>query len=116
LIAPLESSVSLPSRPFGEKASPYRSDELTLQEHRTRCEMEEEERLARRRLQREELHCESRTADERIRAWEEFHDLRLPTDASHRLVGVIAAATRLTPAEVVLEQQARAARSAPAKR
>jgi len=109
--------VSSPSRRFVERPSAYhRSDEVTLQEHRNRCVMEEQDRLARKRLEREELHCESRSAGERIRAWEKFHELRLPTSASHRLVGVIAAATRLTLAEVALEQQARAARSAPATR
>lgn len=109
--------MSSPSRRFVERTSVYhRSDELTLQEHRNRCVMEEQDRLAQKRLEREELHCESRTAGERIRAWEKFHELRLPTSESHRLVGVIAAATRLTLAEVALEQQARAARSPPATR
>jgi hypothetical protein len=109
--------MSSPSRRFVERTNVYhRSDELTLQEHRNRCAMEEQDRLAQKRLEREELHCESRSAGERIRAWEKFHELRLPTSASHRLVGVIAAATRLTLAEVALEQQARAARSPPATR
>lgn len=117
MIARIGSPVSSPSRRSVERTIVYhRSDELTLQEHRNRCVMEEQDRLAQKRMEREELHRESRTADERIRAWEKFHELRLPTSASHRLVEVIAAATHLTLAEVALEQQARAARPASATR
>jgi hypothetical protein len=49
----------------------------------------------------------------RIRIWERVHHTALPAAAGHPLVRVIAAATRLTVAEVGAEQ-ARRAQGAPA--
>jgi len=45
----------------------------------------------------------------RIRIWEQLHAITLPRDAAHRLIGVIAAQTGLTAAQIREEQQQRAA-------
>lgn len=46
--------------------------------------------------------------DRRIRIWERLHEITMPLDASHRLLGVIAAQTGLTIAQVQTEQYNRA--------
>jgi hypothetical protein len=46
--------------------------------------------------------------DLRIRIWERLHEITMPLDASHRLLGVIAAQTGLTVAQVQTEQYNRA--------
>ena len=46
--------------------------------------------------------------DLRIRIWERLHDVTMPRDAGHRLLGVIAAQTGLTMAQVQAERQSRA--------
>jgi hypothetical protein len=55
------------------------------------------------------------TPQERIRIWEQLHAITLPRDAAHRLIGVIAAQTGLTTAQIREEQQQRAAAPAAAK-
>jgi hypothetical protein len=53
--------------------------------------------------------CEpSKTASDRIRIWERLHQIDLPSNPAHRLVGVIAAQTGLAPDEVRTEQRLRA--------
>ena len=47
--------------------------------------------------------------DVRIRIWEKLHGLRLPKDAAHPILEVIAISTRLTLDEVREEQRARLA-------
>jgi hypothetical protein len=108
----LESSVKpLPPGFVNSNVLSHFSEDV-LREHRERLASQEFERLERKRIQREELCSDLRTADERIRAWEQLHGLRLPVSAKHAIIDVIVADTRLTLAEVVAEQQARAARSA----
>ena len=46
--------------------------------------------------------------DRRIRIWERLHEITMPLDASHRLLGVIAAQTGLTVMQVQTEQYNRA--------
>jgi hypothetical protein len=46
--------------------------------------------------------------DLRIRIWERLHEITMPRDAAHRLLGVIAAQTGLTMAQVQQEQHNRA--------
>lgn len=53
-------------------------------------------------------------AAERIRIWERRHQVDLPRSRGHRLIAVIAAATGLTPHQVLAEQSARAAAKLPA--
>jgi hypothetical protein len=48
------------------------------------------------------------TPEMRIRIWERLHEITMPREATHRLVQVIAAQTRLTVSEVHAEQQNRA--------
>jgi hypothetical protein len=76
-------------------------------DHRARLALEEEERAQRRRQDLEEQCSDLNSAKVRVRVWERVHGLRLPTDVAHPILDVIAAATRLTLAEVHGEQQAR---------
>ncbi len=46
--------------------------------------------------------------DLRIRIWERLHEVTMPLDAGHRLLGVIAAQTGLTLAQVQTERENRA--------
>jgi hypothetical protein len=75
--------------------------------YRARSELEEQERAEQRRLQLAVQRSELNPPDVRIRAWEKVHGLRLPSDAAHPILDVIAVATRLTLAEVQAEQRAR---------
>jgi hypothetical protein len=78
-----------------------------MREHRARVAIEEETRIAK-RLAAQAEQCESSTTPEaRIRAWERLHELRLPSDAAHPIISIIALATHLTVAEVWQVQQAR---------
>jgi hypothetical protein len=45
--------------------------------------------------------------DVRIRIWERLHEIRLPRDAKHRLIAVIAANTGLSVEQVLDEQRNR---------
>jgi hypothetical protein len=78
-----------------------------MRDHRARLAFEEETRIVRRREAQAEQ-CESSAAPAaRIRAWEKLHELRLPSDAAHPIVTIVALATHLTVAEVRQEQEAR---------
>ena len=52
--------------------------------------------------------------DLRIRIWERLHEISLPRDSAHRLLGVIAAQTGLTMTQVHDEQRNRANPPVPA--
>jgi hypothetical protein len=80
-----------------------------INDYRARRAFEEEERAQRRRIQLEEQRSDLNPPDVRIRAWEKVHGLRMPADASHPILEVIAGDTRLTLVEVHGEQQARVA-------
>ncbi|HYM43216.1 MAG TPA: hypothetical protein VET46_10685 [Steroidobacteraceae bacterium] len=73
---------------------------------------EEQERAERRRRDLAEQRSDANPPDVRIRAWEKLHGLRLPADAAHPVLDVVAVGTRLTLAQVREEQSARAARAA----
>jgi hypothetical protein len=77
-------------------------------DHRTRFAIEQEERAEQTRHELEQQCSEFNSPRVRVRAWEKAHGLRLPDDATHPILYVIARATRLTLAEVVAEQRARA--------
>jgi hypothetical protein len=80
-----------------------------IRDHRARVAIEEETRIVK-RLAAQAEQCETSTTPEaRIRAWEKLHELRLPSDAGHPIVTIIALATHLTVAEVWQEQQVRRA-------
>lgn len=78
-----------------------------LKDHRARIQLEERERAERRRLDLEEQRSNVNSPEMRIRTWEKVHALRLPTDADHPILDVIAVATRLTLEQVREEQRAR---------
>ena len=84
-----------------------------LSRHRERRAVEEFEREERRRANMAEVCASVNSADLRIRAWERAHQLRMPVDPLHPVLDAIAAATRLTLADVREEQRLRSARRAP---
>jgi hypothetical protein len=80
-----------------------------IQTHRARLALEEDERAQQRRVEMAELRSDRNPPDVRIRIWEKLHGLRLPKDAAHPILDVIAISTRLTLEEVREEQRARLA-------
>jgi hypothetical protein len=78
-----------------------------IKDHRARIQAEEREKADRRRLELAEQRSDVNSPEMRIRAWEKVHGLRLPTDANHPILDVIAVATRLTLEQVREEQRAR---------
>jgi hypothetical protein len=92
-------------------ATPATSAER-ITDHRARLALEERERAEQRRLELAELRSSQNPPDVRIRTWEKLHGLRMPADASHPILDVIAVSTRLSLAEVQQEQRARSARQA----
>jgi hypothetical protein len=92
---------------FAGDYSPTSTAVDIMRDHRARVAIEEETRIAKRHAAQAEQ-CETSTAPEaRIRAWEKLHELRLPSDAAHPIVTIIALATHLTMAEVWQVQQTR---------
>ena len=83
-----------------------------ITDHRARLAIEEREKAEQRRLELAELRSTLNTPEQRIRTWEKLHGLRMPADASHPILDVIAVSTRLSLAEVQEEQRARLARQA----
>lgn len=82
-----------------------------MREHRARVAIEEETRIEKRRAAQAEQCADSTTPQARIRAWERLHGLRMPSDATHPIVVVIATETHLTIDEIRHEQQARKGRA-----
>jgi hypothetical protein len=98
---------------FASDYSPTSTAVDIMRDHRARVAIEEETRIAKRHAAQAEQ-CESSTAPEgRIRAWEKLHELRLPSDAAHPIVTLVALVTHLTIAEVWQVQQARNAARRP---
>ena len=90
---------------------PSSRDEI-MTAHRARLAIEEDARAQQRQLDLEEQRSQLNSPDVRIRKWEKVHGLRLPSDAAHPVLEVIAVGTRLTLAEIRAEQQARRVRDA----
>ena len=78
-----------------------------LTDHRARIAVEEEERLAQRSRQFEELRAEFNSVSVRIRAWEKIHGLRLPTNPAHPILDVITSVTGIPLAALREEQRTR---------
>jgi hypothetical protein len=100
---------------LANETAPRPSATELIQTHRARIALEEAERA---QLRREELaaQCSDRNPPGvRIRIWEKLHGLRLPSDATHPILDVIAVGTRLTLVEVREEQRARQAQRAAAQ-
>jgi hypothetical protein len=91
----------------GTAPRPTASD--IVKDHRARIQLEEREKAERRRLELAEQRADMNSPEMRIRAWEKVHALRLPSDANHPILDVIAVATRLTLEQVREEQRARGA-------
>ena len=70
-----------------------------------------EERLRQRQRELAEQSSMANPPDARIRAWEKVHALRLPSDAEHPVLDVIAQNTGLTLEQIREEQRARLARA-----
>ncbi|HUK02426.1 MAG TPA: hypothetical protein VLW26_09135 [Steroidobacteraceae bacterium] len=100
--------------PSAQSVAPRRSSAELIIDYRARRAMEEEERAERKRQDLQQQSSEFNSAHVRVRAWEKVHGLRMPADATHPILVVIAAATRLTLAEVLEEQRTRAAGAKPA--
>jgi hypothetical protein len=95
------------SMPFAVDYPPRTSAADIIRDHRVRVAIEADARLERRRAEQAEQRESSSTPEARIRAWEKVHGLRLPLDAAHAIVAIIATETHLTVAEVREEQCAR---------
>jgi len=70
-----------------------------------------EERLHQRQRELAEQTSTANAPDARIRAWEKVHALRMPGDAAHPVLHVIAQGTGLTLEQIREEQRARVARA-----
>ena len=81
-----------------------------MTDHRARIALEESERLERKQQELLEQTSERSTPAERIRVWERRHGLKLPRDANHRIIGIVARQTDLALDQVREEQQRRLAR------
>jgi hypothetical protein len=81
-----------------------------MTDHRARIALEQSERLKRKQEELLEQTSAHRTPAERIRLWERRHGLKLPRDANHRLIGIVAHQTDLALDQVREEQQRRSAR------
>lgn len=77
-------------------------------ERRAVVEVEDQERAALRQQELDSQASPLHDPQERIRIWERLHALRLPIDAGHKLVDLIAMQTQLTIHQVQQEQQRRA--------
>jgi hypothetical protein len=101
------------SVPFARSERFTTGDEL-LCDYRQRRALEERARIDLRCAEQAEQRSTINSADLRILAWEKVHQLRMPSDPQHPVLGAIAAATQLTLADVQNEQRLRAARRASA--
>jgi hypothetical protein len=100
---------SPPRRPISmaDFGPPYSHDDSTA-ERKAAAQRRYEDYAAERGRQLAGQVSPHNTASERIRIWEQLHQLRLPRDSGHRLVPIIAAQTGLGVAAVYEEQRRRA--------
>jgi hypothetical protein len=96
-----------PGPSLGRQSIPAAED--PMMDFRARLVQSQAEAAERRRNDLAEQSSRLKTAEERIRIWERIHEVTLPRDPGHRLVEIIAANTGLTDADVLDEQQRRAA-------
>jgi len=87
------------SRPIGD----------IIRTHAERLALDAEERLHQRQRALAEQSSTANPPDVRIRVWEKVHALRMPGDAAHPVLDVIAYGTGLTLAQVREEQSVRLA-------
>lgn len=94
-------------------ARDYPSAADIIRDHRARVAVETVARMEKRRAEQAEQSASDSAPEMRIRAWEKVHGLRLPLDAAHPIVAVVATETHLTVDEVRQEQRARKAAPRP---
>jgi len=92
---------------FADSRGSARATPEIVTAYRARQAVLEDARLQQRQLDLEGQRSNYNPPDVRIRHWEKLHGLRLPMDAEHPVLDVIAISTRLTLAEVQGEQLAR---------
>ncbi len=100
---------SSPSKSFDSFAHSSAQSEL-LRTHAEMLAAEAEVNAAKRRVELEELKSDLTSPEQRIRAWERVHGLRLPRDPNHHILAVIALATKLTVEQIQAVQLDDAAR------
>jgi len=93
-----------------EKPSASRTFADIIRTHAERLAEEAEERRHQRQRELAEQSSIANPPDARIRAWEKVHALRMPGDAAHPVLDVIAHGTGLTLEQIREEQRARLAR------
>ena len=81
----------------------------TNSDYRARIAHQQADQLMQRQRELLEQASTLNAPTDRIRIWERLHQLSLPRDPNHRLVGIIAANTGLTMDEVRDEQRLRVA-------
>jgi hypothetical protein len=106
----MEKPLSTISWLLANETAPRPNATELIQTHRARIALEEAERAQQRRDELAAQCSDQNPPEVRIRIWEKLHGLRLPSDASHPILRVIASATRLTLVEVRDEQRGRQAR------
>lgn len=92
-----------------EKPSASRPIVDIIRTYAERLALDAEERLHQRQRALAEQSSTANPPDVRIRAWEKVHALRMPGDAAHPVLEVIAYGTGLTLAQIREEQSARLA-------
>jgi hypothetical protein len=81
-------------------------------DYRERMALIQAEAVERRQQQLHEQSSPLNTPSDRIRIWERLHQLELPRNPGHRLIGVIAQNTGLSADDVRAEQRIRATATA----
>lgn len=92
-----------------EKPSASRPIADVIRTHAERLALDAEERLHQRQRSLAEQSSITSPPDVRIRAWEKVHALRMPYDAAHPVLGVIAQGTGLSLEQIHEEQRIRQA-------
>jgi len=93
-----------------ERPSASRTFADVIRSHAERLAQDAEERRHQRQRELAEQSSTANPPDARIRAWEKVHALRMPGDAAHPVLDVIAHGTGLTLEQIREEQRARLAR------
>jgi len=96
------------------RPSYLRGGEESLMEFRRRREIDAEARVERKRHDAAEQTSMLNPPDVRIRAWEQVHALRMPSNPQHPILELIANSTQISLAQVRQEQRARGRSVAPA--
>src|SRR4051812_24452023 len=107
----LEKSMSSMSWMFATATDGVRARQEILTDYRARLALEEEARAQQRRLDLAEQCSDANPPEARIRTWEKLHGLRMPSDAEHPILDVIATSTRLRLSDVHAVQSSRKRRT-----